>query len=135
MGKTAYSGPVYGAKATLFSFGPINAATSTVLGGVVVPAGEDWYATELCVFRNSTGSTTAIVSALDDSSVVGATAAITSSLTSVSSIKILPTDGGEYEGTRIASGSTVTFTVSDTNLGLLVSLSGYRRFINSTRGE
>jgi hypothetical protein len=135
MGKTSYSGPVYGAKATLFSFGPVNAATSTVLGGVVVPAGEDWYATELSVFRNSTGSTTAIVSALDDSTLVGATAAITSSVTAASAIKIFTPDGGEYEGTRIASGSTVTFTVSDTNLGLLVSLSGYRRFINSTRAE
>lgn len=135
MGKSAFSGPVYGAKATLFSFGPVNAATSTVLGGIVVPVGEDWYGTELAVFRNSTGSTTAIVTVLDDSSVVGATPAITSSLTALAAIKVLPTDGGEYEGTRIASGSTVTFTVSDTNLGLCVSLSGYRRFINSTRGE
>src|ERR1041384_7469777 len=122
MGLTRFSGPVYGGKATLFSFGPINASGSTVLGGIVVPVGEDWYATELSVFRNSTGSTTAVISLLDDSSLVGATAAITSSLTSVSAIKILPTDGGEYEGTRIASGSTVTFTVSDTNLGLCVSL-------------
>lgn len=137
MGLTRFSGPTYGSKATLYSFGPINASVSTVLGGVVVPVGEDWYATELSVFRNSTGSTTAVVSVIDDGSSVvgGATAAITSSLTAVSAIKILPTDGGEYEGTRIASGSTVTFTVSDTNLGLCVSLTGYRRFANSTRGE
>lgn len=135
MGKSAFLGPVYGAKATLFSFGPINASASTVLGGVIVPAGEDWYATELSVFRNSTGSTTAVITALDDSTVVTATGAITSSLTAASAIKICPTDGGEYEGTRIASGSTVTFTVSDTNLGLCVSLSGYRRFINSSRAE
>ena len=75
------------------------------------------------------------MTALDDSTSVGATAAITSSLTAVSAIKILPTDGGEYEGTRIATGSVVTFTVSDSNLGLFVSLNGYRRFINSTRAE
>ena len=51
MGKTSFSGPVYGAKATLFSFGPVNsqATGSTTIGGVVVPAGEDWYATELSV--------------------------------------------------------------------------------------
>lgn len=139
MGKTSFSGPVYGAKQTLFSVGPVAASTgsSAVFAGVIVPAGEDWYATEISVFRNSTGSTNFVVSMHDDSSLLGSVSMGGSSI-AASNISIFTKDGGEYEGTRILSGSTVTLSHSShagPNINVFTVVSGFRRFANSTRPD
>ncbi len=139
MGKTSFSGPVFGAQQTLFSVGPVAASTgsSAAFWGIVVPAGEDWYATELCLFRNSTGSTNLVVSLLDDSSAVGTVGPGGSSVASAQ-VTVITKDGGEYSGARILSGSTITLAHSShagPNINLCVTLSGYRRFANSTRPD
>lgn len=139
MGKTSFSGPVYGSKETLFSVGPIAASTGAVAAcaGTIVPSGEDWYATELVLFRNSTGSTNLVLTLLDDSSAVGTVGVGGSSATAASAITVLPTDSGEFEGTKIAGGSTITFSHSShagPNINLFVALHGFRRFsYTSTR--
>lgn len=139
MGKTNFSGPTYGAKATLFSIGPVTPSTGAtgVLGGTIVPAGEDWYATEVVLYRNSTGSTNIVVSVLDDSTSLG-TVGVAGSSVAGGAVTIFTTDGGEYEGTRIASGSVITFTNSShagPNANLHINLRGFTRFVNSSRGE
>jgi hypothetical protein len=139
MGKTAYSGPVFGAQQTLLSVGPVAASTgsSAAFFGAVVPAGEDWYATELSVFRNSTGSTNLVVSLLDDSSLVGSVTGGGSSI-AMAGITVLTAEAGEYSGAKLASGSTLTLVHSShagPNANLCVVLSGYRRFTLSTRAQ
>jgi hypothetical protein len=66
MGKTSFSGPVYGAKSLLWTYGPYtqtgSSGASTVLvtanAARPVPAYEDWYITEV-EFRTSTNSSVA----------------------------------------------------------------------------
>lgn len=139
MGKTAFSGPVYGAKQTLLSVGPVSASTgsSAIFAGTIVPSGEDWYVTEVALHRNSTGSTNFVVSVQDDSTTIGSVGVGGSSVVA-SGITIFAADPGEYEGLRVASGSTITLSHSShagANANNTVTLSGFRRFINSTRGE
>jgi len=143
MGRTSFSGPVYGAKATLFtayqhtqSSGAGNGLTSTIVN-VTVPAYEDWYATEVFAYRGSTGSTGLICRVLDDSTIVG-TVTLNSSLQDASSGAIVTADGGEYEGARIAAGSVVSFTlanssVAPTSSNITITLRGFTRLIDSTR--
>jgi hypothetical protein len=110
---------------------------ASTLGGTIVPSGEDWFATEVVLYRNSTGSTNLLITVLDDSSAVGTVGVGASSIVA-SGITIFTADGGEYEGTRIVSGSTVTIGCSShasTNANLNVSLYGFRRFVNSSRSE
>lgn len=138
MGKTAFSGPVYGAKQTLFS-GVIDVssgASTLAYGGCIVPAGEDWYVTEMAVVKGSTGSTGFALALRDDSTTVSS-AAITSSAVA-SQQNIVTADAGEYEGARVAAGSTLTIeavspTVATDRVG--VCISGFRRFVSSTRAE
>lgn len=137
MGRTNFSGPLYGAKATLFG---VTAAASTgssaVFSGARVPSGEDWYVTELSLYRASTGSTSLVISLHDDSTLVTTVGVGGSSLAGAGSVTILAADGGEYEGTRIASGSVLTLSHSShagPNAGLTVVVRGYTRFIDSTR--
>jgi hypothetical protein len=139
MGKTSFSGPVYGAKQTLFSVGPIAASTgsSAVFAGTVVPPGEDWFATELLVYRNSTGSTNFVVSLHDDSTLMG-TATVSGSSIAVSNYSIITKDASEYEGARLASGSVLTLSHSShagPNINLFAVVRGFTRFANSTRPE
>lgn len=136
MGKTAFSGPSFGSKATLFSAGPVSASTgsSAVFYGAIVPPGEDWYATELSLYRNSTGSTNLAISLHDDSTLVGSVTIGGSSIAAAASTYFTP-DSGEYQGIKIASGSTVTLSHSShagPNANLCVVVSGYRRYIPST---
>jgi hypothetical protein len=136
MGKSAFSGPVFGAKATLFSVGPVSASTgsSAVFAGAIVPPGEDWYATNLSLYRNSTGSTDFTISVQDDSTTIGS-ANVGGSSVAASGISNFSPDSGEYQGIKIASGSTVTFSHSShagPNANVTVVLSGYRRWTPST---
>lgn len=139
MGKTSFSGPVFGAKQTLFSVGPVAASTgsSAVFAGTVIPPGEDWYATELLLYRNSTGSTNFVVSLHDDSTLLGSVTAGGSSV-AMSNYAIIAKDANEYEGKQMLSGSTITLSHSShagPNINLVAVLRGYTRFANSTRPE
>lgn len=143
MGKTSFSGPVYGAKATLFtayqhtqSSGAGDGINSTI-AKVTVPAYEDWYATELFASRGSTGSTGLICRVLDDSTAL-VSVTLNSSLADASSGAIVTADGGEYEGSRIVAGSVVSFTlvnssVTPTSSNITMTLRGFTRLIDSTR--
>lgn len=136
MGKTAFSGPVFGAKQTLLSAGPVAASTgsSAVFAGVVVPRGEDWLVTDLSLYRNSTGSTSLVVSVHDDSTLVGSISIGGSSVAASNSTAFTP-DSGEYQGKLVASGSVLTLSHSShagPNANLIVAVSGYRRWIPST---
>ena len=145
MGWTRFTGPVYGAKQTLITFNAAllssgaNAGISTVAGLAIVPAGEDWYATEFNASRVSTGSTDTAFWVTDDSTVVSSVT-VTSSLAEVNTINIITPDGGEKEGTKIAAGSTLRFHFSNSSaqgaiVGATWVLSGYRRFVDSSRSE
>jgi hypothetical protein len=141
VGKTSFSGPAYGAKSLLWSMAADKAAGSSVavvMAGINVPSGEDWYACHLMAFRGSTQSTGAVVALVDDSTSLG-TIALTSSLANVSGSFTFTPDPGEYEGVRIASGSSVTLTVTDASTlagaNWQAWVYGYIRFISSTRAE
>jgi hypothetical protein len=148
MGKTAFTGPVYGAKQTLINFthdaistGSGNGLSSVVLYTCIVPSGEDWYASEFNVARDSTGGSTVVgwsLNVQDDGTAIATIA--NASTTTFNTISIITPTAGEYEGKQIASGSTVTFaltvsSVATASSAVSVTLSGYRRFINSTRAE
>ena len=141
MGRTRFSGPVYGAKQTLWSanLGATSTGVSTVAAATIVPVGEDWFATEFQAYRGSTGSSQGALWVTDDSTVVSSVT-FTSTTAGANTLNIITPDGGEKEGTKIASGSTVRLHYSDassqaamTNVSWL--LSGYRRFVNSSRSE
>lgn len=150
MGKTAFSGPVYGAKSLIWSFARSSTvAPSTSLhtfAQVIVPPGQDWFVTDFHAFRESTHSTAFVLSLSDDSSRATASTrtvadlAITSSASGVLASTIVTADAGEYEGRRVASGSTVTLQLA--NGGSSVAggnfaawAYGYIRFVSSTRAE
>src|SRR6185312_10945560 len=67
MGKTAYSGPLYGAKANLWTFGPYadlhsTGATTGLLtpnSARVVPPYEDWLITEMTLTASTNSSVAA----------------------------------------------------------------------------
>lgn len=139
MGKTSFSGPVYGGKATLCSVGPFACSTgsSAVFAGGYVPTGEDWYATELLVHRASTGQATLVISLQSNSTTIGSVT-IGSSAASASTFARFTVDAGEYEGARMAAGTAWTLSHSshaDPNANVTVTLRGFTRFVSSTRAE
>src|SRR5687767_6068332 len=101
MGRTRFSGPVFGAKVPLFTVGGIAASTgsSAIFAGTVVPTGEDWYITDIAVHRNSTGSTNFVVSVHDDSTLVGSVGVGGSSVVVGNCTTVTP-DSGEL-GVRV----------------------------------
>lgn len=134
MGKTAFSGPVYGAKATLLSFTTWPGST-LVPCQVTVPSGEDWIATEIMLYRQSTGSTAFGMALLDDSTLVSSVT-ITSSLAAQDKTVVITSDASEYEGKVIASGSVVKLTLDSTSLAnapVVGTLRGFTRYVDSTR--
>lgn len=142
MGKTAFSGPVYGAAGHLYSvrFDVSSGAgngVSTEVGYTVVPTGQDWYITDFNVMRMSTGSTGLGIALYDDSTVVSSVV-LNSSLANASSRVELPPDGGEFAGVRIAQGSTVTIRAIQSSAvaassGCYANVLGFVRFVPSTR--
>jgi hypothetical protein len=141
MGRTRFSGPVYGAKQTLFSIGwpTLSTGTSTVAAATIVPVGEDWYATEFQAYRGSTASSQAGFSVLKGSTVLSSIT-FTSTTADANQINIITPDGGEKEGKRIPSGSTVFFRYADVSSQAALTrvswmLTGYRRFVTSSRSE
>lgn len=143
MGKTAFSGPVWGAKSLLYAVKAESVSSgggngvSTNIGAVIVPVGEDWYLTEFNVYRSSTGSTVYGVS-LDDDSTVVSSVTFTSSLAEQHQSVALTATAGEYAGYLVASGSTLRIRHANSSVvgassALCVSVYGYPRFIASTR--
>src|SRR5688500_8659618 len=118
MGKTAFSGPVYGAKSLLWAVHrdnqlPAAGDTTTVtIAQVRVPAYEDWLVTEFAAFRGSSGSTavTTTYTLLDDVSTV-ANLATTSSATGLMLSTTPAATAGEYEGVLVEANSTMGITI------------------------
>lgn len=152
MGKTAFSGPVYGAKANLFSFGPTRGdanASTTLIFSAVVPAYETWYLTELHASNNqatSNSSTPKVVLKVDgtptaDSAFAAGnpgTAATVTGPTSTAGFNLMATcsvTAGEFEGYAAPANSTIRIVSSGTIGQLCVAVTGYKRFIDSTRAS
>jgi hypothetical protein len=146
MGKTAFSGPVYGAKSLLYGSHRENfLITSTVTeteAKVVVPAYEDWLVTEFSVFRGSSGSTAVNqVFGVDDDSTTIANVVTASSAAGIVLSTTLATTPGEYEGTLVLGGSTLSLQSwrSGSSVApcsnVTFAVYGYIRFKTSTRAE
>ena len=148
MGKTAFSGPVYGAKSLLWSAHAANTiAASSVTETVCamqVPSYEDWLITEFKVFRGSSHSTavTTTYGLTDDSTVIANVVQASGAATSGAQVlysTILTATPGEYEGQIVEGGSTLGFTYNhggntaavDSNVTAWVY--GYIRYKDSTR--
>lgn len=159
MGKTAFKGPVYGAKTLLWSVGPITGTTgaSTVLAFTnaarQVPPYEDWFITEVncCVstcssvgnniiLKSEGGSTTGITRHSGGyPSTVAQTITTFNPLTSttLNTFNTVTASAGEFEGMYVPAGSSLRIVSSGVNpLGQLsMQVMGYIRFVSSTRPE
>lgn len=113
---------------------------------MVIPAGQDWFISDFHVFRESTHSTAFVASLVDDSSRAQASSAavanvaLTSSLAAQVGSTVVAADAGEYEGRRVAAGSTLSLTIASGNSSVSASpmaawTYGYIRFVSSTRPE
>lgn len=163
MGKTAFNGPVYGAKSVLWVTGPAAAAStsaSTVAaflqpgyGKRVVPAYEDWVVTE-AFLTCSTASTSAGAQQWQLKTEGGSTtlprangqastnAATILSITTAGSSNvgvgaIAAVTAGEYEGTWCPAGSTLRWVSSYADIPTLpqMQVMGFIRYIDSTRSS
>lgn len=155
MGKTSFSGPVYGAKSLLWSYGPVAGTTgaTTALIAVTsfrqVPVYEDWLVTEAWItcstcssagnafmVKTEGGSTTGIVRP-DGVSTRAATLVSVDpgTSTTLSTLVRLTATAGEYEGSWVPAGSTLRLVSSGINPQGQVSLQlmGYIRNVDSTR--
>lgn len=159
MGKMSFSGPVYGAKSLLWSYGPFadthstGASTAALNANAirVVPPYEDWMITEVtvAVSTNSTaaghglylksegGSTLGIVRADGQPStatqtIASFTSGASSVLTGSTTVAATP---GEYEGKWVPAGSTLRLVSSGVSVmgNVQVNVMGYIRYVNSTR--
>ena len=142
MGKTSFSGPVFGAKSLLWSIQADRAQGSTTavtLGSIIVPPGEDWLITDLHVFRGSTHSTASVVTLTDDSTTIG-DVAIASSAAGVAGSTTIVKDTDEYMGKLVASQSSLSLLVHDggsslASAGWQAWVYGYPRWLQtSSRG-
>ncbi len=147
MGKTAFAGPLYGAKCLLWSpFVPVvsSGTTTQTIARTIVPTYEDWYITE-AVYQCSSGSTGAVLASSVASYVIkddGSSMHVASVLASITTptLVTLTPDAGEFEGRRVAGGSTLAFVVragdSAVPLGTVRGeFRGFIRFISSSRSE
>lgn len=129
MGRTRYSGPTYGAKAQLFSAVVDVAGSSGTCARVKVPAGEDWFATDFSIGRESTGVSGHAMVLLDDSTVLSSLAF--ADVNVGSTVATLTADAGEDEGVRIAAGSVITVRTTSTATGAIsVAVGGFRRWVD-----
>lgn len=163
MGKTAFRGPVYGAKSVLWVAGPAAAAStsaSTVAaflqpgyGKRTVPAYEDWFVTE-AFLTCSTASTVAAAqqwilkteggsTTLPRSNGEASTNAATiltiagGGSSNVGTGAIAAVSAGEYEGTWCPAGSTLRWVSSYADIPTLpqMQVMGFIRYIDSTRAS
>lgn len=163
MGKTAFKGPVYGAKSLLWTFGPYSETRSsggttglyTLTASRVVPPYEDWFITEANL-TVSTNSSVAAGHAVYIKSEGGSTVGVTrddgkASTVAQTVLTLLSAGGstnwstwatatptpGEYEGVYVPAGSSLRIVSSGiTLLGLMqLNVMGYIRYVSSTRAE
>lgn len=163
MGKTAFSGPVYGAKSVLWVCGPSAAAStsaSTVAaftqagyGKRVVPAYEDWFVTEAyltCstastvanaaqwILKTEGGSTTVPRSngqaSTNAATILTIASGGSSNVNGAATAAVTP---GEYEGTWCPAGSTLRWVSSYADAPTLpqMQVMGFIRYIDSTRSS
>jgi hypothetical protein len=163
MGKTAFSGPVYGAKSLLWSYGPYGQIGSSGASTVLyrensvrpIPAYEDWYITEVHVatstnssvagthgikLKSEGGSTTGIVRQDLPSTVTQTIVAMVNpsgGSTTWNAIATVTASAGEYEGLYVPAGSTLRLVSSGVApLGnTQINVMGYIRYVNSTRAS
>jgi hypothetical protein len=148
MGKTAFSGPLYGAKSLLWhahrdnQLPAANDTTTVTVASIRVPAYEQWLITEFKGFRGSSGSTgvTTTWNLTDDSAVIASLATTSSAAGVMLSTTPTPT-AGEYEGVLVDANSTLAWTIGHGGSSAAVSSDvsmwayGYIRFLSSTRAE
>lgn len=143
MGKTAFSGPVFGAKAGLgsvaFAAGAIssNASTTAVpTAKWIIPTYEDWYVTEMGVQCSTCSSNAASFILKNQVAGVDATViTITSGTsTSISAVTAATPTAGEYQGFKCAAGSTLRVVSSGNSaMGITqIHLRGFVRWLPST---
>ena len=148
MGKTAFSGPVYGAKSLLWTvhrdnqLPAANDTTTVTIASIRVPAYEQWLVTEFKGYRGSSQSTavTSTWNLTDDSTVIAdlVTPAASSGAALLMSTTPTPT-AGEYEGVLVAENSTLSLTIGHGGSSAAISsdvtawVYGYVRYIDSTR--
>ncbi len=144
MGKTAFSGPVFGAKSALWNvFVPVvsSGTTTQTVAVTRVPTYEDWYATEALYRCSSCSTGAALASSVasfvikDDGSSLHV-ASIMANTNTVALVSITPTPG-EWQGLRIAGGSTLALVARGGDSAvpaesLWAELRGYIRFTSST---
>lgn len=160
MGVTRFSGPVYGSKNNLFSYGPTRGdanASTTLIASVVVPPYETWYLCEMNVSNSQTSSNSStpkvILKVKGTSTSVSypgpgpdpnfptgnaGTAATFTGGTSTAAFNSVVTCGvtaGEYEGFAAPANSSIRVVSSGTIGALSVNIAGYRRFLDSTRAS
>lgn len=151
MGKSTPSGPVYGAKGCLLSFGPVNYSNGTtgLVTSIVVPPYESWYLTEVFQMQSQATSNSSLAKSWikvkgtptadpafpagnpgTAGSVTGPTS--TAAYNVVGTLSVTP---GEYEGYCAPANSTIRFVCSGT-IGLLYGrINGFIRYLSSTRAE
>lgn len=161
MGKTAFSGPVYGAKCLLWAVGPALGSTGgstsrpfTNAASIVVPPYEDWYVTEFapsCSTCSSVGNAFILKSKGGSTTIPpripapGAGSTITQTLsnintgtsTTLSTMATITATAGEYEGAWVPAGSTLYVVSSGVNAPaqLAWQVRGFIRYIDSTRAS
>lgn len=157
MGKTAFSGPVYGAKGLLFSAAGVgtSGASTIYVASLVVPAYETWYLTEFraCCSSNSSNanvklkvkgtSTSASYPgpgpdpAFPTGNPSTGVANLSFGASTVASVaSAIPTaTAGEYEGYAAPANSSIRVVSTSVGpiAGLNVNLFGFVRFLDSTR--
>ncbi len=160
MGITRFVGPVYGAKALLWVFGPVTSSTgaSTAIMATnafrVIPPYEDWLITEAHLIATTNSSVTAAHAVLlktkggSSNSVprMNTAQGTTNAATILTMTNTAPSttwstwatatvSAGEYEGTWCPAGSTVRLVSSGASAmaGVQVQVMGFVRYIDSTR--
>lgn len=151
MGKTSFSGPVYGAKGGLISYGPAAAAngSTALVTSIVVPPYETWYLTELFASNlqaTSNSSTPKVVLKVDGTGAgdpafpagnPGTVATITgpTSTAGFNQMATATVTAGEYEGYAAPANSTIRVVSSGTIGQLQVRVNGFIRYFDSTRAS
>ena len=154
MGVSRHSGPVYGAKATLWSFGgvAVSGASTTLQSRVVVPAYETWFITELFVSCSSNSSLAQVTLKVKGTSTSvsypgpgpdpqfptgnpGTVAVVTGPTSTAGFNQVTPATvtPGEFEGYGAPANSSVRLVSSESMGVALMMVSGYRRYLDSTR--
>lgn len=161
MGISRFSGPVYGAKSLLWSYGPFADTHSTGASTAIlnanakrtVPNYEDWYVTEVHVatstnssvanthglyLKSEGGSTTGVARPGDQPSTVAQTLISfvnPAGSTTWNESTVVSGTAGEYEGKYVPAGSTLRLVSSGVSvMGITqVNVMGFIRYVDSTR--